>query len=310
MKSRTVEEGVIQRFGLMHEYNVKLMSDARKVLEKRATIAAGVKDGLIHLSLEDSDPNRAAELANGYVDQFRKLSESLAITEASQRRLFFEQQLQQAKDKLADAEEAMKRVQQTTGLIQLDSQARALIESAAMLRAQITAKQVEINSLETFATDQNTQLMQAKQELQSMQSQLAQMGGAGNNSDVAMIPSRGKVTDAGLEYLRRYRDVKYQETIFEILARQYELAKLDEAREGALVQVIDPAAPPDRRSFPKRGLIVIAVTFAGFFFGMLAAVAQAFFQNMRRNSNNVLKLERLRQAFALRRRIPFAGRSQ
>ena len=309
MKSRTVEQGVIERFGLMKEYHAKLMSDAQAVLERRATIAAGAKDGLIHISLEDGNPNRAAELANGYVDQFRKLSEHLAITEASQRRLFFEQQLEQAKESLANAEEAMQKLEQTTGLIQLDSQARALIQASATLRAQVAAKQVEIQSLETFATSQNDQLVQAKQELQSLEAQMAKLGGGGDGSDTGMIPSRGKVTGAGLEYLRKYRDVKYDETIFEILARQYELAKLDEAREGALIQVVDPAAPPDRRSFPRRGLIVIGATIAGLFFGMVAAVALAFFENMRRDSGNVIKLERLRRALSLRRRIGFVRRS-
>jgi tyrosine-protein kinase Etk/Wzc len=302
MKSRTVEEGMIQKFGLMSEYHVRLMSDARKVLEKRATISAGGKDGLIHLSMEDGDANRAAVLANGYVDQFRNLSEHLAISEASQRRLFFEQQLQQARDNLEKAEGALKQTEQTTGLFQLDSQARALIESAATLRAQIAAKEVQIKSLETFATSQNSQLVQAQQELESLRQQLANIGGSGSGSDPGVIPSRGKVPEAGLEYVRKYRDVKYYETIFDILARQYEMAKLDEAREGALIQVVDPAAPPDRRSFPKRGMIVIGATFAGFFIGLVAAIIQAFLENMRRNSKNVLKLLRLQEALSLRRR--------
>ncbi|MGA8727831.1 MAG: Wzz/FepE/Etk N-terminal domain-containing protein, partial [Terracidiphilus sp.] len=139
LKSRTVEDAMVQRFDLMKEYRVKYPSEARAAFEHHVVVDGSVKDNLIHISMRDQDPNRAAELANGYVDQFRKLSEHLAITEASQRRLFFEQQLEEAKDNLASAEEALKQTEQKTGLIQLDSQARALIEAAAALRAQIMA---------------------------------------------------------------------------------------------------------------------------------------------------------------------------
>jgi len=135
LTSRTVEDAMIERFGLMAEYHEKRMSDTRKKFESRTTAIAGVKDGLIRISVEDRDPKRAAELANGYVEEFRKLSASLAITEAARRRLFFDQQLQQAKDNLSGAEEAMKKTQQSTGVLQIDSQARSLIESAAVLRA-------------------------------------------------------------------------------------------------------------------------------------------------------------------------------
>ena len=114
----------------MKEYRSDYLSQARKKFEKKFTVEGNGKDGLIHISVEDRDPKRAAEMANGYVDQFRKLSQTLAVTEASQRRMFFEQQLVEAKNRLADAEEALKESELKTGMIQLDSQARALIESA------------------------------------------------------------------------------------------------------------------------------------------------------------------------------------
>ena len=146
-------------------------------------------------SLYDRDPNRAAELANGYVEQFRDLSEHLAITEASQRRLFFEKQLKQAKDNLAESEEALKRTEQKTGVIQLDSQARALIESAASIRAQIAAKQVQIQAMQNYAAGENAQLLQAQTELQGMRAQLAKLGGgAGENGDDIIVP-KGRVTE-------------------------------------------------------------------------------------------------------------------
>jgi tyrosine-protein kinase Etk/Wzc len=300
LKSRTVEDAMVQRFGLMQEYHKRYLSDARKAFENRTTVDGSGKDGLIHISIEDRDPNRAAELANGYVDQFRKLSEHLAISEASQRRLFFEQQLEQAKDNLANAEEALKLTEQKTGLIQLDSQARALIESAASLRAQIAAKEVQIDSMRTFATSENSQLVQAQQELESMRAQLAKLGGTGDSVDAGLLVPKGKVPEAGLEYVRKLRDVKYYETIFEILARQFELAKLDEAKQGALIQVVDTAIPPDKRSFPKRGLVVIAATFVGFFVGIFSVLFQASLQRMKDDPETSSKLSLLRRACTIK----------
>lgn len=294
-KSRTVEDAMIQHFGLMNEYNKKYLSDARKKFESIATVDGGGKDGLIHISVEDHDPKRAAELANGYVDQFRAQSQHLAITEASQRRLFFEQELEQAKNNLANAEEALKQTEQTTGLIQLDSQARALIESATSLRAEITAREVQIQGMQTYATGENAQLVQAQHELASLRAQLAKLGGSEDSASSGLIVPKGRVPEAGLEYVRKLRDVKYNETIFDILARQFEIAKLDEAKEGALIQVVDPAIVPDRRSFPKRGLIVIGATALGFFIGILIAFSQAGFRRMKDDPEATEKITLLKQ---------------
>ncbi len=206
----------------------------------------------------------------------------MAITEASQRRLFFERQLEEAKNNLAASEESLKTTEQTTGLIQLDSQARALIESAAALRAQIAAKEVQIQSLQTFATSENSQIVRAEQELASLRAQLARLGGSETGGDELMVP-KGKVPEAGLEYVRKLRDVKYYETIFGIIARQFEVAKLDEAKQGAIIQVVDSAVPPDKRSFPKRTLIVLGATAFGFFAGCFLAFYQNGLERMKKD---------------------------
>ncbi len=298
-RSRTVEDAMVEHFGLMQEYHKRYLSDARKKFEHYATIDGGGKDGLIHISVEDRDPRRAADLANGYVDQFRDLSQHLAITEAGQRRLFFEQQLKQANQNLAGAEEALKETEQKTGLIQLDSQTRALIESAAALRAQITAKEVQIQGMQTYATGENAQLVEAQQELDGLRAQLAKLGGSSDNPDGIIVP-KGQMTEAGVEYVRKLRDVKYYETIFEILARQFELAKLDEAREGALIQVVDPAVPPEKRSFPKRSLIVIGATAVGLLVGMFTAFVLAGFERLENNSETASKLDSLRRKLSFK----------
>jgi tyrosine-protein kinase Etk/Wzc len=264
LTSRTVEDAMIQRFGLMKEYKLKKMSDTRKELERRTTAVAGTKDGLIRLTVEDHDPNRAAELANGYVEEFRKLSASLAITEAARRRFFFEQQLKDAKEKLTEAENAMSKTQETTGVLQIDSQARSLIEGAAILRAQVVAKQVQIQGMRSFATDDNPEIVLAKQELAALQSQLDRLAGSQKDVGSDLNLSKGRVTQSGMEYIRRYRELKYQETVFELLAKEFEVAKLDEAREGSIVQVVDAAVPPDRKSSPHRLFIVIGATMMAF----------------------------------------------
>ena len=295
-KSRTVEDAMIERFGLMQEYHQKYMSTARKAFEGHATVESGTKDNLIRISVEDKDPKRASEMANAYVEEYRRLSQHLAISEASQRRLFFEQQLEQAKDNLANAEEALKETQQKTGMIQLDSQARALIESAAQLRAQITAKEVQLQGMRTYGTNENADVVQAQQELDSMRAQLAKLGGSTDDTSGGLILPRGQVPQVGVEYIRKLRDVKYRETIFEILARQFELAKLDEAKEGALIQVVDPAIVPDYKSFPKRGLITVVAAIAGMFIGIFVALFKEGMERLRQDPEQSERLNVLRRA--------------
>jgi tyrosine-protein kinase Etk/Wzc len=288
LKSHIVEDALIQRFDLMKEYHRSYLSDTRKVFERRASIEGGLKDGLIHISFEDKNKQRAAEIANAYVDQFRSLSQHLAITEASRRRLFFEQQFDEAKNNLTNAEGALAKTQQRTGLIQLDSQARVLIESAAMLRAQISAKEVQIQGMRSYATGENAAVEESEQELASMRSQLAKLGGSEETGSAGLIVPKGQITEAGLDYLRKMRDVK--------------LAKLDEAREGAMIQVVDPALPPDKRSWPKRGLISICAVVSGLTLGILFALLQGSLQRAERNPRVREKIGRLRNAVFLRKR--------
>jgi tyrosine-protein kinase Etk/Wzc len=295
LTSETVEDGMVQDFNLQQEYHKRLLSDARRTFGKHASVDGSTKDGLIHISVEARSPERAVQLANGYVEEYRKLSKNLAFTEAQQRALFFQQQLEQAKNSLANAEVALQQTEQATGLIQLDSQARALIESAANLRAQIAAKEVQIQAMQTYASGQNAELVEAQQELESMRGQLAKLGGADDSANSLIVP-KGKLTASGVEYVRKLRDVKYYETVFDILARQFEIAKLDEAREGSLIQVVDPAVLPDRRSFPKRAIIVLVSTLIGFVIGILVALAQAGWARIREDPESSDKLELLLRA--------------
>jgi uncharacterized protein involved in exopolysaccharide biosynthesis len=294
LKSRTVEDATIQRFGLMAEYRVKRLSEARKVFEHRANVVAGQKDGLIRITVEDHDAKRASELANGYVEEFKKLSASLAITEAARRRLFFEQQLQPAREQLAVAEEAMRKTQQSTGVLQIDSQARALIESTAMLRAQVVAKEVQIQGMRSFATEDNPELVLARQQFAALQSQLEHLAGSREDTGSDIVLSKGRVTGAGLEYLRRYRELKYHEAVYELLTQELEIARLDEAREGELVQVVDPAVTPDKKSSPQRTLIVIGMTILAFFVAVFWIIVRQGLERAFRAPENRERMEAIK----------------
>jgi len=269
MKSRTVEDAMVRRFHLQAEYHKRYVSSACKRWESMTAIENGLKDGLIRLSVSDTDPQRAAELANGWVEEYRRLTASLAVTEAAQRRLFFEREVNEERDALTHAEDNLKDTEQRTGVLELDGQSRALIASAAMLRAQVAAKQVEIRAMREFATSENPDMARAEQELTGMESQLAAMDVNSDHVTGDLIAPKGKVTQAGLDYARALREVKFHEAMYELLTRQYQVARVDEARQGSTVQVVDSAIAPDRPGSHYRVWIFLA--------GIVLALPMALF---------------------------------
>jgi tyrosine-protein kinase Etk/Wzc len=289
-----VEDALIRRFGLMARYHKKKMSDARRSFESYAKVSLGTKDGLIRITVTDWDPNLAAQIANSYVDEYRKLSAHLAVTEASKRRLFFQQQLLEVNGDLVTAEEALKNTEQTTGVVQIDSQARALIESAATIRGQIGAKEVELRGISSYATEDNPQVVIIQQQLAALRSQLAQLGGKDLDTTSGIIVPKGKIPAAQVEYTRRLRDLRYQETVKEILAKQFEVAKLDEAREGSVIQVANAATPPDKRSSPLRTISVAVAAFLGFCGASAWCLLGEALQRVKRNPAERERLELLR----------------
>jgi uncharacterized protein involved in exopolysaccharide biosynthesis len=296
LQSRSVADNLVQRFDLGRIYNDRYPSETRKDLRKRTDITSG-RSGIITLEYTDRDPKRAADIANAYIEELTKLTQTLAVSEASQRRLFFERQLAQEKNRLADAEVALKRTQEQTGLIKLDEQSKALIEAIGKLRAQVAAKEVQLAALRTFSNQQNPDYIRARAELAGLQEQLSKLekpGSAGKGD--AYVPV-SQLPESGLEYVRRLRDVKYHETLFELLAKQLELARLDEAQEGSLVQVVDRAIPPDRRSSPKRTLIVAIATLAAAFVAVAWALLAEFFRRAGTAPDGSDRMRRLREAW-------------
>ena len=266
LKSRTIADALITRFRLQQVYGSNSLIGTRKSLERHSTIETG-RDMLIRIRVEDHDRTRAAQIANAYVDELHNRNSTLALTSASQRRLFFEQRLAEEKNTLADAEIAMKKMQQASGLVFPSGQSEALMRSIASLRAEIAAREVQLQGMRMYATADNPQVQVMETTLAGLHQQLQKL--EAGSGDELIVPAR-KIPETGLEYLRRMRDFKYHETLFELLAKQYEAARIDEAREAPLVQVVDRAVVPDRKSWPPRVLFVVLG-------GLLALIATSLF---------------------------------
>lgn len=293
LKSRSVADAMVARFDLQKVFETRTLVDTRKKLEGLTTIAAG-KDGLITVEFEDEDPKFAADVANAYIEELYKLSQTLAVTEASQRRLFFEQQLKQAKEKLSVAEVVLKELQEKTGIMMLSEQSKASIESVARVRGQIAAKEVQIQAMRAFATSNNPDLKFAETELASLRTQLGKIS-ASEPGDILLAPA--KLPGEGLEYVRRLREVKYCEVVYEVLAKQYELARIDEGKNASLIQVLDRAVPSDKKSKPKRSLIVALSTLAALFLSVLSAFVSESMARARHNPKQAERLSELRRLF-------------
>jgi len=264
MRSRTTSDDLIDGFGLLSIYSSKTRESARRKLLTRANILSG-RDSMIRISVEDRDPQRAANLANAYVAELKKQNNRLALTEAGQRRLFFEHEVEAEKNALANAEDALRDTQERTGVVEVSGQAQAVIGSIAKIRAEIAMEEVSLKRLRMGATAENPEVIRDETELAAMRSELAKLeaGNPKQRSGDPLIPS-ANVPQARLEYVRALRDTKYHETLFEVLSKQYEAAKIDEAKESPVIQVVDPAIPPETKSFPPRLLIVfLGVVLAG-----------------------------------------------
>jgi uncharacterized protein involved in exopolysaccharide biosynthesis len=278
LKSRTVADKLIERFDLKKVYAVELQEEARKALESNSSITSG-KDGLITIEVESKDKKLVAQLANGYVAELTALTKTLAVTEASQRRVFFEQQLALSKDNLAKAEMRLKGALDTRGVISVDAESRAMVEMAARLKAQISAKEIQINSMGAFVTAANPEYKMAMEQLGSLRAELSKLenghaGGLAGGEDTQQRE--------GLENIKVLRDVKYYQMLYELLAKQYEIARLDEAKDASIIQVLDPAIEPERRFKPKRSLVVLVST-------LIAIILASFWAFMSETKKKILE---------------------
>lgn len=284
LKSRTLQDTLIERFKLQERYDKKYSEDTRAELSKNARISSG-KDGLIRIEVDDDEPAFAAELANAHVQELTLLLGRLAVTEAQQRRLFFEKQLKDAKDKLTQAEQAL----QATGVnaSALKANPQSAVAGLAQLQAAITAQEVKVASMRGYLTENAPDFRQALTELTALKAQLGQ-------AEKAQAPAQPGDGD----YIARYRDFKYFETLYELFAKQYELARVDESREGAVIQVVDVAQAPEKKSKPKKAIIAVLATLATGFALLLFVFVRQALRNAEQDAESAAKLSSLRAAWA------------
>ena len=264
LRSRTIADNLIRRFDLKTVYDEDLMEYTRKELQERTGIVSG-KDGLIVVDVDDRDRKRSTELANGYIEELLKLTNSVSVTEASHRRLFFERQLSLAKDRLAAAESSLKGNLERNGVASVDSQSRAIVETAGRLRAQISVREAQLEAMSAFVTVNNIDYKRLQQEIQSLRSQLSLLE---NGEPVLKKADDRQVSSAGLDNIKMLRDVKYFQMLYELLSKQYEVARLDEAKDASVIQVLDKAVEPERRHRPKRIIITIIGALLGLIFSL------------------------------------------
>jgi tyrosine-protein kinase Etk/Wzc len=252
----TIAARIVRRFQLQKVYDKRTMTGTIAAFKDHCEISSG-HDGTITIQVDDDDPRRAAAIANAMVEELRVLSRELDASAANQRRLFYTKEVEKAKQSLAQAEDALQRTQQQTGVLDLDKQATAIVTSMATLRGQIAAQEIMIAGLRTTATAANPDLIRAQQQLAAMRSQLARSvrQEPGGNGDPFIATA--KLPAAGLEYLRKLRDVEFYGQILEAMSMQYEAAQADSGSGGAAVPVVDPAVPPDEKSGPHRLLMVL-----------------------------------------------------
>lgn len=284
LESTTVQDALIARFKLVEYFKAEFKTDARRSLAGISTITSG-KDGLIAVEVSDKDPVFAAKLANGYVEELSRLLDRLAVTEAQQRRVFFEAQLQKAKEALVKAEQALGA--SGVNAATLKSRPEVAVAAVAQLQAQIAAQEIKLASMRGYLADSAPDFRQAQTELAALRNQLAK-----SEKTSTATPSGG---DA--DYVARYRDFVYQQTLFELFAKQYEIARIDESREGAVIQVVDAAEPPERKSKPKKALIAaLAALGSGLFLLFFVFVRQAV-RNADQLPETAEKLKHLRTSF-------------
>ncbi len=259
LKSDSVQRALADRFDLKTRYNVATYETLRKVMPSYIRVASDKKSGLISVEVDDPQPGFAADLANAHAGEITKVLGRLAVSEAQLRRVFFLGQLTETKENLVKAEQNLRTVQEKSGVIVLDKQAEALIAGAAQLRAMIAEREVQLKVLLTSATGQNPDVIRLNSELRAMRVELARMESRQGGVDGSAVDLPvGKLPAAGIEYVRARRELKLQETLLETMIRQFEAAKLDEAKDGPALQQVDVAQVPDRKSKPSVTLIVLA----------------------------------------------------
>lgn len=285
LQTNSVRDQLIDEFKLQEVYKADYRVDALRRLSERVRVSIGKRDGLISLEVDDELPQRAADMANRHIDLLRELTAKLALTEAQQRRVFFEAQLKETKDRLIESQRTLQASGFNAGALRAEPKASA--ESYARLKAEITAIEARLRGTRQSLTDTAPEVQQQLSVLNSLRGQLAGL-------------EASSIQGNGVDYIGAYRDFKYQEALFELFSRQFEMARMDENREGALIQIVDSARKPEKRSAPKRRQIAMATVLGSFLLLAMWLVIQHMIRRASANPTHAGSLERLRDALGRR----------
>ena len=287
LKSRIMADAVIKQFDLMKLYNDKTMQDARKDLESDTTIKVS-KEKVIKVTVEAKSPQLASDIANFYVANLDRLNRTLNVTKSGQNRVFIEKRLVETKTNLVKAEEALREFQTKNKAVHLEAQGRAAIEAAAMIQAQISATEVQLQVMEGYLTVDNPEVVRMRSGLGELKKQLALLefgkGGKGQLPGDRMHPAFITVPSLAIEYARLFREVKVQETLYTMLTSQYEQAKIAEARDTPSVQVLDQGVPAEKKSRPRIGLNMVIAGVLALFLGIFLAFFLEYLERVKRVS--------------------------
>jgi tyrosine-protein kinase Etk/Wzc len=302
LQSNTVEDGLIKRLNLMAAYKAKKLTEARFALASNSKFVSE-KGGMISITVKDEDPHRAAQIANAYVDELHDINSRLIIGEAGVRRNFFSQQLALEKDRLTDAEISLQQTEEKTGAISPTGQTGVVISQVASLQAQIIGREVQLDALRTSSTEQNPDVIRMNNEIAGMRDQVRALESVqkGRKPGDISLTSRSLPEDQ-VAFLRKQRDVQYHTLIFDLIARQFEAARLDEAKASPLIQVLDKAEPPERKSGPYRALWMLVGLILGFIFGCVRVIGSYVHSRVVADPDNAARLAQFQRALSFRSR--------
>jgi uncharacterized protein involved in exopolysaccharide biosynthesis len=276
LTSRTVQDEIIQQFNLKRSYGVPRMGDARLKLGSRTGISIDRKSDIITISVTDSSPQLAEAIAKAYVDQLNRLVAELSTSSAHRERVFLEGRLAQVNQDLAAAEKEFSQFASKNSAIDIKEQGRAMVEAAATLQGRLISAQSELEGLRQIYADSNVRVRSAKARVEKLQQELDKIGGKGEGDSLSadsqasdLYPSIRKLPLLGVTYADLYRRSKVEEAVYETLTQQYELARVQEAKEIPTVKVLDAADVPEIKAFPPRRLIGISTMFLAFIGGVV-----------------------------------------
>ncbi|HAO93027.1 MAG TPA: hypothetical protein DCR11_03890 [Deltaproteobacteria bacterium] len=279
LNSNTVQDEIIKRFNLREVYDKEEIEDTRKSLEKNVSISKS-KEEIILISVDDKDPETASRMANAFVEELDRINKQVVMSQGKRMRLFIEKRLLEAKDELDRIENEMKTFMETNRAVKLDEQSRVIIEAVGSIKGQLMARELELQTLLSYAAPTNPQVEILKTQVKQLKEQMRELDEGSGQKDL-FVPT-SNIPRLTARYTTLLRDAKIQETLFELLTQQFEMAKIQESKDSPIVQVLDYAKPPEKKSKPKRGLIIATATFASLLLSILLVFSIQWLERLRK----------------------------